>query len=119
MRIQVDEWLEENDRLLKEHAESDYLYQRFDRLRARAKASKTEFNLTIDDLEIPEKCPILGITISQDLHRDHWPSADRVDNNKGYTKGNVRVISNKANTLKNANTLETLEKIIQYLKGEI
>ena len=46
-------------------------------------------------------------------------SLDRVDNDKGYVKGNIRVISRKANLLKSSLTLEILENIIKYIKKEI
>ena len=75
---------------------------------------KREFNITIEDINIPEKCPVLGIPLV--LHKGEGkgpkydsPSVDRIDSNLGYVKGNVRVISWRANTLKsNANYTEIL-----------
>jgi hypothetical protein len=40
---------------------------------------------------------------------------DRIDNNEGYVKGNVAVISFRANTLKNNATAEELRAIADYM----
>jgi len=45
------------------------------------------------------------------------PSLDRVDNSKGYTMENVRVISYKANNLKSNATIEQIESLIYYIKN--
>ena len=43
------------------------------------------------------------------------PSLDRIDNSKGYIKGNVAVISNKANKYKSDMTIENIEKLASYV----
>jgi hypothetical protein len=40
------------------------------------------------------------------------PSLDRIDSSKGYVKGNVRVISHRANLLKNNATVEELKLLL-------
>jgi hypothetical protein len=51
------------------------------------------------------------------------PSLDRIDPQKGYTKGNVRVVANMINSCKGSwseddpDYVEILEKYIQYLRG--
>lgn len=91
--------------------------------RARAKKYSLEFNLTVDDIVIPATCPVLGIPIG--MAEDHAndrrrfpgsPSLDRIDNTKGYIKGNVQVISWRANKLKGDGTLEELEALVRYLR---
>lgn len=42
------------------------------------------------------------------------PSIDRFDNNKGYEKGNVAVISWRANNLKRDATLDELQKVVKW-----
>src|ERR1700722_15677552 len=62
--------------------------------RRRAKDKKMEFSITIDDIVIPEKCPVLGIPLFRiaNKHCPNSPSLDRIDNLKGYTKDNICVI---------------------------
>lgn len=93
-----------------------YKYQHVRQAKSRTRVA---FNITADDLIYPKECPILGIPITRKLKRDNFPSIDRVDSSKGYTKGNVRVISHKANRMKQDNTVETLKKLIQYMEGQL
>ena len=74
--------------------------------KTRAKLKGIEFNIDYSDIVIPEKCPILGIDIVVQAGRGtkggkpNSPSLDRIDNEKGYIKGNVQVISHFANSMK-------------------
>lgn len=87
-------------------------------LRKRARQRGIEFNLEIEDIVIPERCPILGIELVFGKGRVHdaSPSMDRIVPSKGYTKGNCFIISSKANRMKQENTIEDFEKIISYIK---
>lgn len=85
-------------------------------LRSRAKRKGLDFNITKEDLlPIPEHCSVLGskLEISNGRHTDNSPSVDRIDNNKGYTKDNVRVISSRANFIKNNMTLEECRLLLK------
>jgi hypothetical protein len=75
----------------------------------RAKTLGRDFDLTEDDLEIPEVCPVLGLPMSS-------PSLDRVDNSKGYVRGNIKVISKRANLLKRDAEAWELEAIARYMR---
>lgn len=59
-------------------------------------------NLTVEDIVIPEKCPLLEIPFKYGSKHDKWftYSIDRIDNTKGYIKGNIQIISYLANTMK-------------------
>jgi len=91
----------------------------FASLRFGAKKRNLEFTITIDDIVIPEFCPILGIKLQRNkgMPKDNSISVDRIDNSKGYIKGNVYVISYKANRMKGSMTLEILEKLLEYMKS--
>ena len=90
-------------------------------LRSRAKRAGMEFNLTEEDVLIPDVCPILKIPLffPDNGRSDNTPSADRVDNSKGYIKGNVRFISLAANIRKGDMTIEQVERLLSYMKGEL
>lgn len=47
------------------------------------------------------------------------PSADRFDNNKGYTKDNIIFICWRCNNLKRDSTTQDLQIVINYLKSKI
>lgn len=83
-------------------------------IRERARRKGLSFDLTEEDIVYPSVCPVLGIPIKlgKEAHQDFNPSVDRVDNSKGYVKGNIRVISKRANSLKSNATIEELELIL-------
>lgn len=73
--------------------------------RYRAKKYGIEFNIELDDIQVPEYCPILKIKLYKNDKRypcNNSPTLDRIDPSKGYTKGNIQVISHKANTMKSS-----------------
>jgi len=82
----------------------------------RAKASGIEHTLVLEDIIIPDVCPVLGIKLVLGSRREHGnaPSIDRIDNTKGYTKDNIMIISCRANLLKRDATLEELTKIGEF-----
>lgn len=77
--------------------------------KSRANKKGREFSIELSDVVIPALCPVLGIPMDR-------PSLDRIDGTKGYVKGNVRVISHRANMLKNNATIEELTLVLRDLK---
>lgn len=77
----------------------------------RAKKNNIPFNLEYTDVVIPKKCPILEIPIfkGNERHVANSPSLDRLVPELGYVKGNVRVISYKANTMKSDASIEEIK----------
>lgn len=78
----------------------------------RAKKLGLDFNLTINDIIIPDKCPLLEVPFvaGERGNYEYTFSLDRIDPSKGYVKGNIWVITKKANTMKNNATKEELLK---------
>lgn len=78
--------------------------------KSRSKRNNFAFNLEKSDIIIPKLCPILRIPLFiNDNHiGDNSPTLDRIKPELGYVKGNVMVISNRANVLKSDATLDEL-----------
>lgn len=88
----------------------------------RAKRDGCPFSITLDDIVIPQFCPILGHPLEKSTEgraKLTSPSLDKVIPALGYVPGNVRVISVEANRLKDANTVETLTALLAYCRGEL
>ena len=88
----------------------------------RAKIRGLEFNIGLEDFEVPELCPPLNIPlhnhVGENTLQDDSPSLDRIDSSKGYIPGNVWVISNKANRAKNNLTLSELQQLVSNLENK-
>jgi len=93
------------------------VYKMLTRCKSRATANGLDFSLTEEDLIIPEICPILKTPF--DTSTDYCPSVDRIDSTKGYVKGNVQVISNKANRMKSNATNEELRLFAAWIKSGV
>lgn len=91
----------------------------FTRKRENTKRTRHEWAITMADLEWPLVCPILGCELDwfADTRQENSPSIDRRDSSKGYIPGNVRIISWRANRIKNDGTAEEHEAIARYLKS--
>lgn len=92
---------------------------------AKSRASKRgiPFKLTLDDFDIPATCPVLGIEIvlggSTNSARENAPSLDRVVPLLGYVRGNVIVISFRANRIKNDATVTELEQVAEFYRNHM
>lgn len=90
------------------------------RVKHRAKTRGIPFNIELNDIDQPTHCCVLGIKLNYNNkglgYKGNSPSVDRVDPKKGYIKGNVRVISWRANLLKSDASIEELEAVLLDLK---
>lgn len=85
------------------------------RTRSRAKKNGIEFDLLPQDITIPATCPVLGIPLTRSGKQDdNAPSLDRIDNAKGYVRGNVVIVSWRANRLKSDATIAELRQIASF-----
>lgn len=91
------------------------------RIKWRAGHIGAPFDLTPEDIVVPEVCPVLGIPIEggegRRKNNPNSPSVDRIVPELGYVRGNVRVISNRANLLKSNATVAELEAVLADLRS--
>ena len=91
--------------------------------KSRAKKKGIPFDLKLSDIVVPEHCPLLGIKLQHHKRNGKTagfeqdsPSLDRLIPEKGYVRGNVWVVSLRANTIKNNATLEELQMLTKNLE---
>lgn len=87
----------------------------------RAKKSGIEFNIDLEDVVIPKNCPLLGMELRTEFGGinkcvPNSATLDRIDNNLGYVKGNVWVVSHKANTIMSYATADEIIAVGEGLK---
>ena len=93
-------------------------YSMFKAAKQRAKKKGLEFNLEPSDVVIPEYCPVfpwIKLEVGEKTVHKGSPTIDRVDNNKGYVKGNIAVISYYANSIKQNATAEELRMLANWM----
>jgi hypothetical protein len=97
-------------------SKEQFIYNALMGAKTRARQKGVPFDISVADIHIPDKCPVLGIPLVWgDRLSNNTPSVDRVIPEKGYVKGNCVVISMKANRLKNNASEEDLRAILKYV----
>ena len=90
--------------------------------RQRAESKGLAFNIDRDYVRsiVSSHCPIFGTPLAWSAARNNGgmalpnsPSLDRIDPSKGYVKGNVWIISNRANAIKNDASHEELKLVTE------
>ncbi len=86
--------------------------------RKRAREQSLDFNIEIEDLmPFPSHCEISGVELTYgQSDKKNGASLDKIIPSKGYTKGNVRIISSKVNMAKSNLTLAQLKNLIKYIE---
>jgi hypothetical protein len=88
--------------------------------RMRAVEHGVPFDLHARDIwPFPNECPILGKPFASPgngVLSDNSPSLDRLIPSRGYVRGNVLVISHKANRIKNNATPDELRAVSRFMK---
>ena len=104
----------------KKKRKNDLVYYLLKQAKQRSKDYNLAFSIDREDIVIPEYCPVLGIKLffGNKTVKNNSPTVDKIIPALGYVKGNVRVISYRANHLKNNATLDEAEKIYLYIKRE-
>jgi hypothetical protein len=70
--------------------------------------------------KLPDVCPVFGIPLvygNKNLRCDNSASVDRLDSTKPYCKGNVNIVSFRANRIKNDGTLAELKQLVAWLES--
>jgi len=92
----------------------------FDAARIRAKKNNIPFDITLDDVVVPTHCPWLGIPLFVGTGGgmgDNPPSLDKLIPELGYTRGNIIVISGRANRIKFNGSPEELQAVANGLRA--
>lgn len=93
--------------------------QQYSSAKKRAEALNLSFDLTTEFIESisPDYCPILNkpLKYGGGQRTNESPALDRIDPKKGYTKGNVQVISLLANLMKSNATREDLINFAKWV----
>ena len=95
-------------------------YRMYHGAKQRAKNKNLPFDIDQSYIQtiIPTHCPVLGIPLLNGSGKFHNNSLslDKIIPSKGYVKGNVCVISDRANRLKRDATLDELKKLVYYME---
>lgn len=95
----------------------------WERARARAKKSGIEFSITPEDVKSvwTNTCPIYQIPLRTNEGKSGADShsIDRINNTKGYTPGNIAIVSMRFNTEKRNLTPELLRRMLAYIEGRL
>lgn len=75
-----------------------------------ARKRKGRCTLTIEDIVLPDVCPLLGMPFQFGTGSalPNSPSVDCIDPTKGYIKGNIWIISKQANSMKSCASKDEL-----------
>lgn len=101
---------------LKNKKDSDPQYRMWAGAKGRASKAGLEFNIDKEDIIIPDICPVLKTPFERNTY--YTMSLDRIDSSKGYIKGNIQVLSFKANAMKNSASKEELIKFAEWILNE-
>jgi len=111
----------EKIRNIKKHSDLTYSFLNKRILGCQARGKKIEKNCSLTTEELLElipkdlKCPVFGTKFSFGKGLNQFSmSIDRIDNNKGYHKDNVVVVSFKANAMKSSATLKELYQVADF-----
>lgn len=96
-------------------------YQIWCTVKRRAKEEGIKFTIEPSDIVIPKICPLLEIRISATNKKTSFnsPSVDRLNNDNGYIKENIWIISHKANAMKSSASLIELQTLVKNLRKKL
>lgn len=94
------------------------------RIRVKCNKHNIPFDLSVEDILIPDVCPVLGLQLKFGNDRifngtgatDDSPSIDRIYPDKGYVRGNVIIVSWRANKIKSNASIGELIRLAAFYK---
>ena len=95
-------------------------YRLWRNAKRRAEDLSLPFNIVVSDVVVPEVCPYLGIRLHPSMGRANAasPTLDRIIPARGYVRGNIQVISFRANVIKSVASFEEFERIYFAWKSQ-
>ena len=96
-----------------------YVRYLLEQTRLRARRLSIPFDLVDADIVIPDRCPVLGMPLVIGTRGDTEasPSLDRFIPRLGYVRGNIAVISNRANRLKSDGSLAEHDALVRWMQS--
>ena len=92
------------------------ILRRLAHLRSKCLQKNIEFNLSVEDVLVPSHCPVLGVELNFNSHSPYCATVDRIKPELGYIKGNVVIVSKRANQIKSDASLEEMLKVTDYYR---
>ena len=125
-------WKDKNPEAIKKHRALWYsipenrIKHTLTQAKRRALKNNVLFDITFEDLlPLPERCPVFNMPLNYSGTGDkrgfvdNSPSIDRLIPSLGYTKGNVKIVSWRANRIKSDASVHELSKVLNYIKREM
>lgn len=113
--IRLEKTKRQRAKIMKKYRDSNPIRFKIRAICSKSKYNGIPFDLTEEDIIIPDICPVLGIPLDGKTRDRGW-SVDRIVPEKGYVKSNIRIISMRANRLKSDASLLDVENILKYMK---
>lgn len=89
-------------------------------IKSRCRKQSIPCDIEYSDIAVPDVCPVFNVPfVFGAQNHPHSPSVDRLRCALGYVKGNVRVISRRANIMKSdAETSADVRAVAAYMERE-
>lgn len=77
--------------------------------------------IAAEDVALPNLCPVLGVVLAYagGVNDPCAATLDRLRPELGYVKGNVTVISRRANAMKNDGTLDEHRRLVAWMEAQL
>jgi hypothetical protein len=117
-RLMCRECLDKGAERRRKKAEKDPGFYMYHNAKSRSTELRLKFNLEKDDIKVPDYCPVLGIKLEKSGKHinENSPTLDKIVPSLGYVKGNVCVMSQRANRLKNDASIDELILLGEWAK---